>query len=836
MYKIFANNSIIFDDVAPLQSLKLIEPRLVLEENAAGSLTFTVPPDHVAYNSLECMTTELVVTQDDVEIWRGRIISEEVNFWKCKKFVAEGELAYLNDSIQPPKKYVTGNTNESGAVGNTTVRSFLIALLNQHNSQVGSTGKQFLIGGVTVDDGDTLDDSNAINRFTNYETTLACINEKLIQKLGGHLRIRHSGNTRYLDYYKDYSQIGASDQVIRFGSNLLDYVSNLESIDWVTAIVPRGKRLELDEADQPVKGLEAYTNVTTAAADGTWHSAGSMFVKNQAMVNQYGFISAVVDWDQVTDANILKNKAKKYLQSVLFDQLCLEISAVDLHYLNPEIETLKLQEEVTCISDVHGMNARFPITKIEIDLINPSNTKYTLGTKVSTTLTNAQNRANSELASYVEDTFIPVESKVLQSAKANASSLIEGAAQGGYASFIYGLDANKNADINQTSPNSKNPTGLRVANTDSDATSTSRWLWTDGGLGHWKRTNKNISWKNVTVNTAITMDGSIVADRITVGCIKLTGSASVADWNKTGTRTGGDTRVVPSTFIKVYATKNNTEQEIGRWGSDGIWIGEGAIDLGSKTNQTIWYKNANGAWTSKTGKYGVFHVDTDGIFSLTKGSIDLGTKTSRTINTRTGNFGVFHVDDEGFMSLTKGSITLGTSGNYGTYKKANGSNATATNPVVINDDGSAFFKYATLTQGCKVGAATINENGVLGNFGTSSSMAAMQIGDGTFGISVPSHYNPSGSWGGIAFGYEAYDKCHWGNTSCILWDAAEVSGDWSQGGFFVVRGDPGHGDNGGNYSKQIYNAFMIVRGGETKAIFNEDFYKRVINMLDDYYG
>ena len=474
MYKIFANNSIIFDDVAPLQSLKLIEPRLVLEENAAGSLTFTVPPDHVAYNSLECMTTELIVTQDDVEIWRGRIISEEVNFWKCKKYVAEGELAYLNDSIQPPKRYLTSpapSTPEANTVYGTTVRSFLIALLNQHNSQVGSTAKQFLIGAVTVEDGDTVDDSNAINRFTNYETTLACINEKLIQKLGGHLRIRHQNGSRYLDYYKDYSPIGASDQVIRFGSNLLDYVSNLESIDWVTAIVPRGKRLELDEANQPVKGLEAYTNVTGVATDGDWHTLGSMFVKNQAMINQYGFISAVVDWDQVTNAVTLKNKAKKYLQSVLFDQLCLEISAVDLHYLNPEIETLKLQEEVTCISDVHGMNARFPITKIEIDLINPSNTKYTLGTKVSTTLTNAQNRANSELASYVEDTFIPVESKVLQSAKANASSLIEGAAQGGYASFIYGLDANKNADINQTSPSSKRPTGLRVANTDSDETS-----------------------------------------------------------------------------------------------------------------------------------------------------------------------------------------------------------------------------------------------------------------------------------------------------------------------------------------------------------------------------
>lgn len=834
MYKIFANNSIIFDDVAPLQSLKLIEPRLVLEENAAGSLTFTVPPDHVAYNSLECMTTELIVTQDDIEIWRGRIISEEVNFWKCKKYVAEGELAYLNDSIQPPKKYVTGNASESGAVGNTTVRSFLIALLNQHNSQVGSGGKQFTIGGVTVDDGDTLDDSNAINRFTNYETTLACINEKLIQKLGGHLRIRHSGSTRYLDYYKDYSQIGASDQVIRFGSNLLDYVSNLESIDWVTAIVPRGKRLELDEADQPVKGLEAYTNVTGVATDGNWHTLGSMFVKNQAMVNQYGFISAVVDWDQVTDANILKNKAKKYLQSVLFDQLCLEISAVDLHYLNPEIETLKLQETVRCISDVHEMDTSFPITKIEIDLVNPSNTKYTLGTKVSTTLTNAQNRANSELASYVEDTFIPVESKVLQSAKANATQLINDAAIGGYASFIYGTDADGNAIIDQNATTPKNPTGLRVANTIKDANATNRWLWTNGGLGHYSRQNTSTKWKNVTVNTAITMDGKIVADFITAGMLKLTGATTQSSDKATGKNVAA--------FMKVYSGST----EVGHWGSDGIWIGKGSIDLGTKTNQTI---------NNKTGKFGVFHVDTDGFMSLTRGSIDLGTKTTQTINSKTGSFGVFHVDDDGFLSLTKGSIDLGTK----TTQTINGKTGSF-GVFHVDDTGFLSLTKGSITLGAKsntkynsnsyypfevtnsgelhaisgnIGNLSINNDGTLGNFGSGSDMNAVKIGKGTFGISTK---NASGSgWGGLCYGSEAYDKTHWGNNSCILFDGSEDKGGWSQGGFFVVRGDPGSGDSG-NYTKQVYQSFMIVRGGETKAIFNEDFYNRVISMLDDYYG
>lgn len=740
MYKIYANGSIIFDDTSPLDSYKLIDPRLVLEENAAGSLTFKLPPTNIAYNKLACMTTEMIVKQDDVEIWRGRIISEDIDFWKCKSYTAEGELAYLNDTIQPPKKYTVSSTN---------IRSFLESLMATHNSQVGaSSGKAFNVGGVTVDDGDTLEDSDSINRFTNYESTLQCINEKLVQRLGGHIRIRHQGNARYFDYFKNYNEIGASDQVIRFGKNLLDYASNLESIDWVTAIVPRGARLELDEADQPVPGLEAYTNVVDVANDGTWHTKGSMFVTNKAMVDTYGFISAVVDWDQVTDPVILKNKAKKYLQSVVFDNLCLEISAVDLHYLNPQIETLKLQETVRCISEPHGMDTTFPITKIDIDMLNPSNTKYTLGTKVSTSLTSAQNRANAELASYVDDTFIPTESKVLESAKANATQLINGASQGGYASWIYGLDANGNAIIDQDATTPKNPTGLRVADAIKDKDATNRWLWTTGGLGHYHRDSTSTPWRNVRVNTAITMDGKIVADFITAGMISLTGATTQSSSKETP---------AGKLFLKVSDANGN---KIGHWGSNGIWINKGSVQLGTKATS------------------------------------------------------------------------------YGTYKKADGSSVTAQYPAIINDDGSAFFKYATLTQGCKVGAATINEKGVLGNFGTRDSMAAMQIGDGTFGISVPSHYNPTGSWGGITFGYESYEKCHWGNTSCILWDAAEMNGDYSQGGFFVVRGDPGNGDSG-NYSKQIYNAFMIVRGGSAQATFDEEFYKdaeKIINYWKDHGG
>lgn len=763
MYEIFAGNAILFSDVTPAVEYKVISPKLTMEDNCAGSLEFTMPPQNAMYDTISCLNTELMVKQDGVEIWRGRVISDSLDFWKNKKIVAEGELAYLNDSIQPPKKYVTTPTPSkpvSGVVYNTTVKSFLKALLEIHNSQVGGeySNKGFSVedGDLYVApelDGDQLDDNDAINRFTNFETTLECVLDKLVSRLGGHLRIRHitrqingkNVDVRCLDYLKDY--IDASyNQTIQFGSNLLDFVRDIDSTEWVTAVIPRGKRKDEEE----IEGLEAYTTAEKSTIIDTWHARNSTVVKNPTTNRTYGFICTVVDWENVTDPDTLVKKAKKYLESVQFNKMVIEVSTVDLHYLNPDIDTFKMLSMVTCISDAHGMNSKFPVTKMEIDLLDPGNTTYTLGSEVFGNISSTINRFSNEVYDYIDDTHIPVESVILNSAKGNAQALIEGTLDGGYASFIYGTDfaGVPITDDEGVVTHPDRPTGITVRNSVKEDTSVNRWLWTYGGLMHQQKDTQKKTWK--LPNVALTMDGSIVADRITSGVLTLTGSRTQSV-NPNTNPNATPKPSVASLFMKVF----NGNNEIGRWSSEGIYVRSGTIWLGEKLENAITYKNAKGG--SPKGWY----------------------------------------------------------------------------PLILNDDGSALFKYATLTEGCKVGAATINKDGVLGNFGTSASMAGMKIGDGTFGISVPSRYNPTGSWGGIAFGYEAYEKCGWGNTSCILWDAAEESGSYAQGGFFVVRGDPGHGDNEGNYSKQTYNTFQIVRGGSSVANFNEDFYNKVMILWDE---
>lgn len=516
MYDIYVDDLLIHSDITPLETHKVMEPRLIMEDSAAGSLEFTMPPGNVGYEAIHKLTSDIIVYENEEELWRGRCISEKKDMWKNKRYTIEGALAFLNDSIQPPREF---------NVSNTTIRSFLEVLIETHNNQA-PPNRRFKVGMVTVDDGDSLADSDSIHRYTNYESTLECINEKLLNKLKGHISLKRefdpTDNTYKftINYTKDY--IDARDSEIRFGKNLLDYAQSYEVTDLATAIVPRGARLD----ESPIQALEAYTTVASCGNDGTWHTAGSIFVTNQEAIENYGFICAVIDWDNVTDPNNLLTKAKKYLTELQWNKLVLEVSVLDLHYLDASEDTFKLLQQVRCVSEPHGMDAVFPVTKMEIDLANPANTTFTLGTNITPTLTSAASKINTDFLNYINNK--PGESALLKSAKENARSLIMGTADDGSAGFFFGTDEYGNTIVDPETGDPTHPdrpTGIRVANAPTDETATKRWIWTYGGLMFQNRDPNTGNWESLPT-VAITNDGKIVADYITTGtmsCDRLNG-------------------------------------------------------------------------------------------------------------------------------------------------------------------------------------------------------------------------------------------------------------------------------------------------------------------------
>lgn len=469
MYSVYADNTCIYNDISPMENLKLISPKLTLEDNAAGSFSMTVPITNVGYNLIKRLTTDISVRKNGREIWAGRVLTEDNDYWNNRILYCEGELAFLNDSTQPQAEY-----------HNMTVRGFLQALIDIHNAKVGDNRK-FTLGVVTV-----TDSNDSLYRYTNYEKTIECINEKLIDKLGGHMRVRKERGVRYLDYLEDYPN--TNSQVIRFGENLMDFTKNWDMSEFATVILPLGNRLEESE----IEALEEYLTVESV-------NDGSKYVQSANAVKTYGWIEKVVHWDNVSTPSVLLSKAQRYLSEIQFDEMTIELKALDMNYLNVQSEEIKLLDKVKVISKPHGMNRYFPVKKLEIPLDKPEDTLFTLGDKVRTSLTSVNNKVNNDILKKIDD--MPKKSQMLEEAKANATAIMRMATRG-YITIVQDDDGSEALYASDT----------KITDPEHIPSTTKLWKLFAGGFGYSRD-------GGMTYDMAMTMDGAIVADRITAGTL-----------------------------------------------------------------------------------------------------------------------------------------------------------------------------------------------------------------------------------------------------------------------------------------------------------------------------
>ncbi len=349
MYSIYADDICIFNDAFTLDDGIVLNPKLKLEDNTAGTLELALPMTNRAYDYIIRMMTDMSVRKDGVEVWAGRVLSDSFDFWKNRSLYCEGALAFLNDTTQPRAEY-----------HDISVEDFLRTLLDVHNSKV-SAGRQILLGDVTVTDPD-----DTSYRYTNYETTLECVNTMLVDKLGGHLRMRYENGKRYLDYLVDYPN--TTTQTIEFGKNLFDFTSKNDMSNYATVLLPLGSRL--DQSD--ISAIDDYTTVKSV-------NGGSLYVVSPEAVESYGWIEKVVKWDNVEIPSVLLERAQEYLSDIQFDNLELELNAVDLHYLSADYEDVKLLDKIRVFSVPHGLDRVFPVKKLEIPLDNPENAVFTVG-------------------------------------------------------------------------------------------------------------------------------------------------------------------------------------------------------------------------------------------------------------------------------------------------------------------------------------------------------------------------------------------------------------------------------------------------------------------------
>ena len=477
MYTVRLDDKKIYD--ARIDDLKLIEPVIELEENNAGSFSFTIQDNHPSYDDIKRRKSIIKVYDDDEIIFAGMVYEIEEDFYINKKVYCEGELSYLNDTIQRPAEY-----------HDMTVRGLLETYIENHNAQV-EPEKQFKLGMVTVKD-----PNDSIYCYTNMETTLSCIKNDLLDDLGGIIRVRYMNNEKYIDYITE-DDVRTNQQVIRLGENLINYTSNISSLDIATAIIPLGNRLE----KSPIEALDMRLDIKSV-------NNNLDYVSDSIAVSNFGWIYKTVVWDDVTDANILKSKGEKYLTDSQFDNLVIEVTALDMHLIDNNEMSIRLSDKIRIVSKPHGLKDKyFRLTKQTIYLNNPENNTITLGKEEHISLSAKTVQANNDILKAMEK--ITPASTILKQAKENASALINGNGENGYVV----LHENEKGVVYE----------ILVMDTPDINTATKIWCWNQNGLGYANSKDANGNWE---FGLAMTINGEIVADYITTGtmnCDRLKG-------------------------------------------------------------------------------------------------------------------------------------------------------------------------------------------------------------------------------------------------------------------------------------------------------------------------
>jgi hypothetical protein len=402
MYKVKMDGYILYHPHHP--STTLSEPILELEPGYAGVFQATIPYDNPLYDKVYCRKSMISVYRDDKEIFYGEVRKiPKVDRLRNKQIYCTGALSFLADSIQPQAEY-----------HDISPATLLGTMLDIHNSQVEER-KQIHLGIVTV-----TDSNNSLYRYTNYETTLEAIRDKLIDRLGGYLRLRHEDDTLFLDWVSIEEYGNYSTQPIEFGLNLLDYSETTSAEDVVTALIPLGAVLE---GASEIEALDKRVDITSV-------NDGKNYVSSQEAIDQFGWVWATNTWDDVTLPKNLLSKAREWLTTTQFETMSLQLTAADLSELGQDYDAFAEGDRIHCRAKPYGMDIVLPIMKLTIPLQNPAGRTLELSSHRQKTYTSQQSAVKTQLTTQQTE-IASVANRNMQQSIDRLTSMVTGV-NGGY--------------------------------------------------------------------------------------------------------------------------------------------------------------------------------------------------------------------------------------------------------------------------------------------------------------------------------------------------------------------------------------------------------------------
>ena len=369
----------------------VLSPKLTREVSLGGSLAFTMTRDHAQYGMLQKLSTVVQVRRDGKEIWRGRVLKHEADFYNRRVVYCEGALSYFNDSSITPFNY------------KGTLRQFLQHLIDAHNDQVKSKMKCFQLGTVTAALGNLVvqfGDADQYGVGEDYGKVWDILDKLVLKVFGGYFYCGFDAATGYnvLNYCDQaYEEKRETAQEIEYGRNLLNLNETTDATDLYTRIYPIGNKHTVDtskwyyklmwwrdpskdkhEERWGIMETDAATVAQYLPASGYSYNLEEGWIQNNAAVQKFGIITRIVELD-TDSANDTFAAGVQALQQNYAMKTSYVIRAVDLVDAGYDTDRLDFSMYSHIISAPHSVDAVMLCTKLVEPLEKPAQKEFTFG-------------------------------------------------------------------------------------------------------------------------------------------------------------------------------------------------------------------------------------------------------------------------------------------------------------------------------------------------------------------------------------------------------------------------------------------------------------------------
>lgn len=369
----------------------VLSPKLTREVSKGGSLVFTMTRDHAQYDMLQKLSTVVQVRRDGKEIWRGRVLKHEADFYNRRVVYCEGALSYFNDSSITPFNY------------KGTLRQFLQHLIDAHNDQVKSKMKCFQLGTVTAALGNLVvqfGDADQYGVGEDYGKVWDILDKLVLKVFGGYFYCGFDAATGYnvLNYCDQAVEAKRQTaQKIEYGRNLLNLSETTDATDLYTRIYPIGNKHTVDtskwyyklmwwrdpskdkhEERWGIMEADAATVAQYLPASGYSYNLEEGWIQNDTAVQKFGIITRIVELD-TDSANDTFAAGVQALQQNYAMKTSYVIRAVDLVDAGYDTDRLDFSMYSHIISKPHSVDAVMLCTKLVEPLEKSAQKEFTFG-------------------------------------------------------------------------------------------------------------------------------------------------------------------------------------------------------------------------------------------------------------------------------------------------------------------------------------------------------------------------------------------------------------------------------------------------------------------------